>query len=130
MSLFDRVRREIPSGTVLKTPVQKVEFRIEYEEDKVVLFKDAKRKPFSKTPKICWDGIPDFLEKQGQKTEGWVKIGDVYGTPEEGTLQHYLDDFHSQGKTHSTEAGKVASILLHLQVAKVDPTRPSKIRWL
>ena len=60
MSLFDRVRREIPSGTVLKTPVQKVEFRIEYEEDKVVLFKDAKRKPFSKTPKIMV-GSPEGL---------------------------------------------------------------------
>jgi hypothetical protein len=130
MSLFERIKSEIPSGTYLKTPVQKVEFRIEYEGDKVVLFKDANRKPFSKIPKICWDGIQDFLKKQGQKTEGWVKIGDVYGTPEEATLQHYLDDFHSQGKTRSTEAGKVASILIRLQVAEVDPKPPSRVRLL
>jgi len=125
MSVFDRVRKGIPSGTVLETPVYRREFRIDYEGDKVVLFKDAKRKPFSKIPKICWDGIPDFLERQG-----WVKIGEVFGTPEKGTLQHYLDYFHRQGKTGSTEAGKVASILQRLRIVEVDPKPPSKVRLL
>ena len=130
MSLFDRVRREIPSGTVLETPVYRREFRIDYEGDKVVLFKDAKSKPFSKIPKTCWDRMPDFLEKQGRKKEGWVKIGEVFGTPEEGTLQHYLDDFHPQGKTRSTEAGKVASILQRLRIVEIDPNPPSRVRLL
>jgi hypothetical protein len=128
MSLFDRVRREIPSGTVLESPVRRVEFRIEYEEDKVVLFKDDKKTSFSKVPKICWDGISDFLEKQGQKKEGWVEIGEVHGTAKKGTLQDYLDDFHRQGKTRSTEAGKVASILQHLGIVRIDPNPPSKIK--
>jgi len=69
MSVFCRIRKEIPSGTVLKTPVRKSEFRIGYEKDKMVFFEDDMEKPFSKTPRACWDGLPDFLRNQG-----WVKI--------------------------------------------------------
>jgi len=125
MSLFDRVRREIPSGTVFHTPVKRCQFRIDYENDKVVFFKDAKEKPFSKTPKICWDGIPEFL-----KNKGWVKIGAKFGTAPRGSLQENLDKFWSQGKTHSSEANNIASILGHLGIVEVDPNRPSKIRLL
>lgn len=130
MSLFDRVRREIPSGTVFHTPVKRYQFRIGYKKDKVVFFKGINEKPFSKTPKICWDRIPNFLEEEGQKNKGWVRIGGVFGTPEKGTLQDYLDKFHQQGKTHSTEAGHTASVLEHLGIVEVDPNSPSKIRLL
>lgn len=119
MSLFDRVRREIPSGTIFHTPVKRCQFRIDYENDQVVFFKDTKEKPFSKTPKICWDGIPEFLNNKG-----WVKIGEVFGVPEEGTFQYYIDKFHPQGKTSSTEAGHIASVLEHLGIVEVDPHRP------
>jgi hypothetical protein len=125
MSLFDKVRSEIPSGTILKTPVQKVEFRIEYEEDKVVLFKDTKKKPFSKTPKVCWDSMLDFLEK-----ENWVKIGGKFGTPEKGTLQDYIDSFHPQGKGNSNEANHIASILERLEIVEIDRNLPSKVRLI
>jgi hypothetical protein len=128
MSLFDKARRRIHSGTILCTPIRKLRFRVDYENDSIVLFKEHKERPFSKTPKVCWDGIPSFLKEQGKKTNGWVKIGTVFGDAEKGTFQDYVDRFHAEGKTHSTEAGHMASMLEHLGVIEVDHSIPSKIR--
>jgi hypothetical protein len=125
MSLFDRVRKEIPAGTVFLTPVKRCRNRIDYENDNVVFFKDTNKKPFSKTPRVCWDGIPEFL-----KNKGWVKIGANYGTAQQGSLQEYIDRFHSQGKTHSSEANDIASILERLGIIEIDRNRPAKIRLL
>src|SRR3990170_1004458 len=121
MSLFDTVREEIPPDTVLCTPVERCQFRINYEGDKIVFFKDAKRKPFSKTPKICWDGIPEFL-----RGKGWVRIGPKFGVAPKNSLQEYIDEFWSQGKTRSSEANHVASVLEHIGFVEIDRNRPSK----
>lgn len=123
MSLFDRVRREIPCGTVFYTPVKRCQHRIDYENDEVLFFKEDKKKPFSKTPKICWDGIPEFL-----KNEGWVKIGARFGIAPKGSFQEYIDQFHPQGKTSSSEANDIASILERLGVVEIDRKIPSRIR--
>ena len=126
MSLFDRLRREIPPGTVLRTPVRGYPFRIKYEKDKVVFFKNANEEPFSKIPRICWDGIPEFL----RRNRDWVRIGPNFGPARKATLQEYLDGFWRQGKTHSSEANHVASVLEHLGVVEIDRSRPSKVRLI
>lgn len=123
MSLFDRVRREIPSGTFFYTPIKKSRHRIEYENDMVLFFKDDNEKPFSKTPKICWDRIPVFL-----KNKGWVRIGAKFDIAPRGSFQEYIDTFHSQGKTSSSEANDISSILERLGVVEVDRKLPSKIK--
>ena len=125
MSLFESVRRRIPPDTALCTPVKRCKFRINYEKDAIVFLKDANKKPFSKTPRICWDGIPDFL-----RGKGWVRIGPNFGVAPEKSLQEYLDRFWSQGKTHSSEANNVASVLEHLGIVEIDHNRPSKVRLI
>jgi hypothetical protein len=125
MSLFDRVRIEILPNTVLRTPVRRYPFKINDENNMVLFSKVSNKKPFSKIPKICWDGIPSFL-----RGKGWVKIGQNFGVAPQNSLQEYLDTFLGQGKTHSSEANHVASVLEHLGVVKIDRSPPSRLRLI
>lgn len=123
MSLFDTIKSKIPPETVLCTPKKRHLFRINYEGDKIVFFKDAKKKPFSKTPKICWDGIPNFL-----RGKNWVRIGPKFGVAPKNSLQDYIDEFWSHGKTHSSEASHVTSVLESLGIVEIDRGRPLMVR--
>lgn len=124
MSLFERIKSEIPSGMVFYTPVRKVKFTVYVEADEVVFL--AGRKP-SSLPllRACWDGIQNFLTPKR-----WVEIGATHGKAREGTLQYYDDEFHEQGKPHQVEAEYVASVLEYLRIVEVDPNLPSKVRLL
>jgi len=123
MSVFERITKEIRSGTVLSTPVQKVQFVVFVETDRVVFHVGEKTK--ITIPRVCWDGIPSFL-----RGKGWMLVGPRYDVAPRGSLQEYLDRFWSQGKSHSSDANYVASVLQHLGIAEVDTTRPSRIRLL
>ena len=75
--------------------------------------------------KVCRDGIPSFL-----RGKGWVRIGPRFGVAPEKSLQEYLDKFWSQGKTHSSEANHVASVLEHLGIVKIDRIPSSRLRLI
>lgn len=126
MSIFERIKSEIPSGTVLYTPVWKVKFTVYVEADKVV-FSVGSKPSLLPLLRACWDGIPDFLTPKR-----WVRIGANKGPLPKGSLQEYDDKFHSQGKPSQFEANYVASVLEHLKIVEVDPRRRpfSKVRLL
>ena len=126
MSVFERIKSEIPSGTELETPVQKVKFEVYVEADKTV-FSVGSKPSLLPVPRVCWDGIPDFL-----RDRGWVRIGANKGPAPKDSLQEYDDTFHSKGKPSQFEAGYVASVLEHLRIVEIDPRRKpfSKVKLL
>ena len=84
MSIYERITKEIHNGLVLHTPVQNNPFKVKSVDDKEVVFFAGKTN--IKVSKRCWNGIPDFLKKQGD----WVKIGalhEVTEKVEQGTLE-------------------------------------------
>jgi len=104
------------------------------KEDEIIYFsagKELEQIPIgAKTPiyipKCCFDGIPSFL-----RGKSWVRIGPKYGPAPRGSLQEYLDSFRSQGKSNTSEANYVASVLKHLGIVEVDPSGCfSRIRLL
>ena len=121
--MFERIAGEIRSGTVLSTPVRKAQFAVFVEADRVVFHVGNKTK--INIPRVCWDGVPGFL-----RDKGWILIGPRFDVAPRGTLQEYLDRFWSQGKSHSSDANYVASVLEHLGIVEVKSGRPSKIRLL
>ena len=126
MSVFERIKSEIPSGTVFYTPVQRVKFKVYVEADRTVFSVGAKPSLLP-VPRDCWDGIPVFLSGRG-----WVRIGANKGQAPKDSLQEYDDTFHSKGKPSQFEANYVASVLEHLRIVEIDPRRKpfSKIRLL
>jgi len=124
MSVFERITREIRSGMVLHTPVRRARFKVDSVDAKngiVVFFVGAETR--IKIPRVCWDGIPDFL-----RGRGWVKIGARHDTAPIGTLEEYLDRYWKQGKTHASGASYVVPVLEHLGIVEVDHKTPSKVR--
>jgi hypothetical protein len=90
MPLFERIRREVPVGTPLKTPVMNKPFTIkQYESDALVFSVGTKHLPIP-VPRACWDGIPNFL-----RGKDWVKIGAKHDVAKKGTLEEYLDTHHN-----------------------------------
>jgi hypothetical protein len=128
MSVFERIVKEIPNGSVLFTPVQHRRFTIKCVGpigEKVVFFVGAKTK--IEVPKACWDGIPDFLRKKGD----WVKIGSRHESTFNGlvgSLERYLDG--CPNKTSASAGSYVASVLEHLKIVVVDSGRPSEVRLI
>jgi len=122
MSVFEKITREIHSGMVLYTPVRRARFTIEpFETDKVIFLVGAKTK--IKIPRACWDGIPNFL-----RGKGWVMIGSRHDAAPSGTLEEYLDQWWSEGKSHASGASYVVPVLEHLGIVEVDHNLPSKVR--
>lgn len=123
MTVFDRIMKEIRSGTVLYTPVQNRQFTIKsVDAEKLVFFVGAKTK--IEVPKACWNGIPDFL-----KGRDWVRIGAKHECTRKvliGSLERYLDE--CPNKTSASAGSYVASVLKHLKIVEVDHQRPSKVR--
>jgi hypothetical protein len=115
MSVFERIKSEIPSGMVFHTPVKHHKFTVAVKENEVVFWAGTKRRPI-RVPRVCWDGIPAFLNSRD-----WVKIGTNWGKAPIDTLQEYDDRFWSQGKTHSSEANYVAVVLEHLKLTLTHP---------
>jgi len=124
MSVFERITTDLRSGMVLTTPVERVQFTINSidAEKGMVVFSVGAKTPVG-IPRKCWNGIPDFL-----RGKGWVLIGSRYDTAPIGTLQEYLDQWWSEGKTHTSDAGYVASVLEYLKIVEVDHCRPSKVK--
>jgi hypothetical protein len=136
MSVFERITKEIRLGMEMYTPVKKKPFWINLVdvEKKMVYFSAGKeliRIPVgAKTPihipKCCFDGIPSFLRGKDR-----VMIGPKYGSAPRGSLQEYLDSFRSQGKSNTSDANYVASVLEHLGIVEIDRRNsPSRVKLL
>jgi hypothetical protein len=119
MSVFERIMKEIHSGMVLYTPVDRHSFKIFFDKEKVVFFVGAKTR--IKIPRACWDGIPDFLSGKG-----WVNIGARHNVAPRGSFEEYLDT--CEGKSHASGASYVVPVLEYLKIVEVDHNRPSKVK--
>ena len=126
MSLFERIRREVPVGLVLHTPVRENPFTVKsIEQDQLVFLV---RRTNIRVSKTCWDGLCEFLKKQG----GWVTIGakhEVTENVDDYTLEKYLRKCTSS-KSKQSQSTYVAPLLEHLKIAEVKHSRPSQIRLL
>ena len=124
MSVFERIRRDIPVGTPLKTPVRNKPFTIErYEPNAVVFSVGVNHLPIP-VPRACWDGIPDFL-----RGKPWVRIGSKHDVAEKGTLEEYLDTHQNPHQhRHPSWGSYVVPVLEHLGIVEVDHCTPSKVR--
>jgi hypothetical protein len=126
VTLFERIRKEIPDGLVLKTLVVGNRFKVKsVESERLVFFVGTKTD--IAVSKACWNGIPNFL-----KGKGWVKIGakhEVTVNVYNFTLEKYLRECTSS-KSRPSQGIYVASLLEYLKVAEVDHNRPSKLRLL
>jgi hypothetical protein len=145
MSVFERIRKEIPLGMEMCTPVEKKPFRINFidTEKKTVYFSAGKElerihvgvKTRIRIPDRCFDRIPEFLKGEGIG-EGWYLIGTRYDVAPRGTVQEHLDFIGwgrgsvglGQKKSHTSDANYIAVVLEHLKIVEVDPRIPSKVR--
>jgi len=121
VSVFQKVVKEIPDGTILYTPVMRKPFEITKKADLIIFSVGNKTK--IPIPKAIWDGIPKFLSGQD-----WVDIGSGYNQAKEQSLQEYIDNHPSRGTQHSSDANYVASVLEHLKLAEVIHRRPSRLK--
>jgi hypothetical protein len=122
MSVFEKVTREIHAGMTLCTPVRNAPFTIDSIDAKHVIF-FVGTKTRIKIPRACWNGIPTFL-----RGKGWVKIGAKHDVAPSGTLEEYLDQYWSEGKSHASGASYVVPVLEHLKIVEVDHRTPSKVK--
>jgi hypothetical protein len=124
MSLFERIMREIPVGTTLKTPVMNKPFTVKRYENDAVVFSVGVNHSEIPIPKKCWDEVPNFL-----RGKGWVEIGAKHDVAEKGTLNEYLDTHHIRGTERHPDWGSyVPSVLERLGIVEVYHHRRSKLK--
>jgi hypothetical protein len=124
MSVFDRIKRDIRSGMVLYTPVERSRFTVDTVDTEKVVFRVGKTEARIAVPKACWDGIPNFL-----RGKDWVRIGARHEKAQRGTFEEYLDTHQKPHQhSHPSWASYVVPVLEHLKIVEVGHHRPSKVR--
>ena len=120
MSVFEKIRRSIQPGEIFCTPSEEVPFSVETIDADNVTFRVGEGKWKIKVPTECWEGIPDYL-----RGRGWVRIGAVHDTADEGTLEAYLDKY-----VQSSSSSYVVPILEHIGIVEVRRSRPAEVRLI
>ncbi|MFW9935108.1 MAG: hypothetical protein ACFFDU_06335 [Candidatus Thorarchaeota archaeon] len=117
------IRTKLTAGTTLKT-VGGAEFVVDSVTPVEMVLRVGKQKV---RVAIHLNAIEDLVKEfKFLPPNGWMKIGATTGQPSSGTLGAVVKA-HTQGPS---SASQFAAVLAHVNVAEINPRRPSRIRLL
>jgi len=117
------IRTKLKDGMNLKTPGGG-EFTIESISPIEIVFRVGEKKS---RVAVQMDAIENLVKEfKFLPPGGWMKIGTTTGEPKAGTLAAILRS-HTVG---ASSASQFATVLAHVAVAEINPSRPARIRLL
>ena len=124
MSLFERIKREIPEGTILSTPARPKPFTLRSYQADSLTFSVGEKHNLITVPKECWDRIPTFL-----RGRDWVIVGQKHDRAEYGTFDEFLDSIQLPNQhRHPDWASYVLPVLVRLKVIDAEIKPRTRIR--
>jgi hypothetical protein len=124
MSLFERIRREIPEGTRFSTPARKKPFIIASYQPDSLTFSVGINDTLITVPRVCWDSIIDFL-----RGKVWVVVGQKHDVADRGTFTAFLDTIQLPNQHRHPDWGSyVVPVLERVGVVEVSTRPRTRIR--